>query len=112
MILTYIVLIVGISFYPAPFKFMEPAVCPPGMTFDEETAKQNRGRRNSYAKCRSESGEIVDVTGRLLLVGLIPFSTGLLFILFSVRTKTLPKEESRRQAAVFGTGADERRKGE
>jgi hypothetical protein len=93
-ILLYVVFILGLAFYPAPFNFTESVICPPGMMIDEETVKRNFSRKNSYVKCRNQEGEVVDVTGRMLLTGLVPLSIGLLFMLFSFRGKPLPKQET------------------
>jgi hypothetical protein len=62
------------------------------MVIDEETAKQNRSRKNSYIKCRSQDGEIADATGRTLLIGMAPLSIGLLLIIFSFRASGSRKD--------------------
>ena len=105
-ILMSVVLILGISFYPKPFKFMESVICPSGMTIDEETVNRNLSRRNSSTNCSNQQGEIVNVTGRLLLISLIPLSIGLLSILFWARTTPLPKEESQFQINVIRIKSD------
>ena len=98
----YVVLIFGFAFYPAPFNFMEPAICPSGTTIDRETVRQNFSRKNSYIKCRNQEGETVDVTGRMLLMGLLPFAIGLLFISLSFRTKSPAKQQGDYHINVIG----------
>jgi hypothetical protein len=105
-ILMAVLLIFGMSFYPKSFKFMESFICPSGMTIDEETTNRNLSRRNSSINCSNQQGEIVTVTGRLLLISLVPLSIGLLFFLIWTRTIPLPKEKAQLQINVIKIKSD------
>ena len=85
-----IALLVGVLRYPP--SFTESLLCPNGMTLDEEEVTRNRSRKNQAMACRNQAGETLDVTGRLLMIFLVPFSASLLLLIFGSSRKPTANE--------------------
>jgi hypothetical protein len=90
--LMYPVLIILGSFYPAALSFMEPVMCPPGMHLGSKIVRQSTGRGNeisTHSVCRGDDGEVVYVTGRLLLITLAFVVSGVLLLVARSRIRTM-----------------------
>ena len=86
--LIFLALILSGSFYPKTLTFIEPVLCPTGTRLDDEIVERNLSRRNSQTTCRADNGEIVYVTGRLLIIGLIPLLSSFLLLAAQSRIKS------------------------